>query len=173
MRTLSLDFERKRRSARAGYGLVAAGGLALALVLGAQSMIDEKMERYDQPSRRATERHGKRLLPSGAASEAEAIEGARVVVSHLTGPWAALFKTLEAVEENDVVLLALRPDIQSRKIRIYAEAKSFGSMVSYYQALGKSGELGDVVLVEHEIQLNDPQRPVRFSMTAAWGIDNK
>jgi hypothetical protein len=173
MRALSLDFERKRRSAGVGYALVAAGGLMVVLVLGAQSMVDEKMERYNTAPRQDGGRHGKPLLPAGAASETEVIEGARAVVSHLTGPWTMLFRTLEAVEEKDVVLLALRPDIQNRKIRIYAEARSFGAMLSYYRALDQSRELGDVVLIEHEIQLNDAQKPVRFSMTAAWGAGNK
>jgi hypothetical protein len=173
MRTLSLDFERKPRSAGVGYGLIAAGGLMVVLVLGAQSMVDEKIERYNTVPRQDGDQNGRRLLPAGATSEAEVIEGARAVVSHLTGPWTMLFRTLEAVEEKDVVLLALRPDIQNRKIRIYAEARSFGAMLSYYRALDQSRELGDVVLVEHEIQLNDAQRPVRFSMTAAWGAGNK
>lgn len=140
-----------------------------ALVVGAQWMVYEELERYGGAALQAGRGHGERILPQGVASEAEAMEGARAVVGHLVGPWGKLFRTLEAIEAPDVALLALTPDIRNRKIRIYAEARSFSAMLSYYRALEHSRAFGDVVLVEHEIQYSDAQRPVRFSMTAVWG----
>jgi hypothetical protein len=169
MRALFLDFERNAPGARLGYGLIAIGGLLAALVLGTQLMVYQEIGRYGEIAPTAVGVRGEPVLPRGVASEAEAIEGARAVVAHLAGPWETLFRALEAIDSPDVALLALTPDMQTHKIRIYAEARSFAAMLSYYSALEQTRAFGEVALVEHEIQQSDPQRPVRFAMTAAWG----
>jgi len=169
MRALSLDFERNAPGARLGYGLIASGGLMAAVVLGTQLLVYQEIGRYGEIAPAAVGVRGESPLPRGVASEAEAVAGARAVVAHLTGPWETLFKTLEAIDSPDVALLALTPDMQAHKIRIYAEARSFTAMLSYYSALEQTRAFGEVALVDHEIQQSDPQRPVRFSMTAAWG----
>lgn len=169
MRALSLDFQRKASNARLGYAIVAVGALVAALVVGAQAFVYQEMQPYEAPARNTERGRGERLLPSGATSEADALAGARMVVGHLAGPREKLFRTLEGIEEPDVALLALTPDSQKRTLRIYAEARSFDAMLSYFRALEKSRTFTQVVLVEHEIQNADPQRPLRFSLAAAWG----
>jgi len=170
MRALELDFQtRQMPAARIGHGLVFVGGLAAVLVLGAQARVSGEIERYREAEFEAGQAGAASALPRGVASEREAIDGARAVVAHLAGPWERLFQTLEKIREPDVALLALTPDVQKQKIRIQAEAKHFGAMLSYYRALEQSPGLRDVALVEHEIRHTDPQRPVRFTMTAAWG----
>jgi hypothetical protein len=169
MRALSLDFERKAPSAKLGYGLVAIGGLVAALVVGVQLMVYQEIERYATPAPDAGLGRGERMLPRGVASESEALAGARTIVGHLAGPREKLFRALEAIQEPDVALLALTPDTQKRTLRIYAEARSFGAMLSYFRELEQSRAFKEVVLVEHEIQDNDPQRPLRFSLAATWG----
>jgi hypothetical protein len=168
MRALHLDFEGNARGARLGHALIAIGGLLSALVLGAQWMVYEEIGSYGELAPRAARGRGEPALPRGVGTEAEAIEGARAVVAHLAGPWETLFRTLEAIEAPDVALLVITPDTQKNKIRIYAEARTFTAMLAYYSALEQSRTFDDVVLVEHEIQQSDPQRPVRFSITAAW-----
>jgi hypothetical protein len=168
MRALHLDFERKARGAGLGYALIAAGALTSALVLGAQLMVYQEIDVYGEIAPAVGRIRGESVLPRGASSEAEAIAGARAVVTHLAGPWETLFRTLEVIEGPDVALLAIAPDTQKNKIRIYAEARTFTAMLAYYSALEQSGTFDEVVLVEHEIQQRDPQRPVRFGITAAW-----
>jgi len=168
MRALHLDFERKTRGARLGYALIAIGALLSALVLGAQLMLYQQIDSDGENVPTAASGRSGSALPRGAGSEAEAIAGARAVVTHLAGPWETLFRTLEAIEAPDVALLVIAPDTQKNKVRIYAEARTFTAMLSYYSAMEQSRAFDDVVLVEHEIQQNDPQRPVRFSITAAW-----
>ena len=168
MRPLQLDFERKAHGARLGFGLIAIGGLLSVLVLGAQLMVYEEIDSYGEVAPAVARGHSESVLPRGVSSEAEAIAGARAVVTHLAGPWEKLFGTLEAIEAPDVALLAIAPDAQKNKIRIYAEARTFTAMLAYYSALEQSRTFDDVVLIEHEIQHSDPQRPVRFSITAAW-----
>jgi len=169
MRPLSLNFERAVPSARLGYGLFVAGGLVMALVIGAQAMIYQEIQNQAAAAPRAEARREAGVLPRGVTSEAEAIAGALAVVGHLAGPGARLFVTLEAIDEPDVALLALAPDTRKRTLRIQAEAKGYEAMLSYLRVLEQSGAFTQVVLVEHEIQNTDPRRPLRFSLAAVWG----
>lgn len=170
MRALHLDFQKTTPDSRVGYGLILAGGFAALLAVGAYSMVRDDIDRYREEAALSLNRtRQSSTLPPGVVSERDAITGARAIVAHLASPWETLFRTLEEIKEPNVALLALTPDVQKRRIRIYAEARNFDALLSYYRALERSSSLRDVVLVEHEIQHGDPQRPVRFSMTAAWG----
>jgi hypothetical protein len=169
MRSLSLDFESKRRNRLPGYGLLAIGAVAAALVAGAQMQLEQEIGRYPTPAPALDTGPGKRMLPGALAAQAETLAGARAVVGHLAGPREKLFKTLEAIDAPDVALLALTPNTQKRSVRILGEARTFGAMLSYLRALERSRIFGQVVLVEHEIMDTDPQRPVRFNLSAEWG----
>ncbi|PWF40451.1 PilN domain-containing protein [Massilia glaciei] len=171
MRTLSLDFEHKAGAATLGHGLLAVGALAAALVGGAQAMLSRDLARYATPASDAPAGGGpSKALPAGAiASETAALEGARAVVGHLSGPREKLFRTLETLDAPDVALLAIAPSSQKRTVRISGEARTFGAMLSYFSQLQQSRTFDDVVLVEHEILNDDPQRPLRFSLSARWG----
>lgn len=169
MRALAFDFKTKALNAVLGYGLFAVGGLVAALVVGAQVMVNQEIGHYPLPVPRAAPERDEPKLPRGVTSAAEALVGARTVVGHLAGPREKLFRTLETIQEPGVALLALTPDTQKRTLRIYAEARDFGAMLSYFRALEQSHIFSQVLLLEHEIQENDPQRPLRFSLAAAWG----
>ena len=168
MRPLSLDFERKVHGPRLGYGLLAAGAVVSALVIGAQATIEQELARH-AAAPAAEPQRDTWVLPAGVASEADAIDGARMVVSHLAGPGDRLFVTLEAIDQPDVALLMLTPDTRKRTMRVQAEARGEEAMLAYLRVLEQSHAFTQVVLVEHEIQDSDPQRPLRFSLTAAWG----
>jgi hypothetical protein len=169
MRALSLNFERKVSGAKLGWGLLAIGLVVTTLVTGAQALIYQEIERLVDAAPAAEAKRDAWVLPRGVASEAEAMAGALTVVGHLAGPGERLFLTLEAIDAPDVALLALTPDTRSRTLRIEAEARGVDGMLSYLRVLEQSRAFTQVVLVEHEIQDNDPQRPLRFSLAAAWG----
>lgn len=169
MRVLCLDFERQARGAALGYGLVISGVLAVGLAMATRSILSGEIEQYRAAAPRVASARDATVLPPGVASEADAIGGARAVAAHLAGPWEAVFRSLETTDVPDVALLALTPDTQARRIRIQAEARSLEAMLSYIRALGRSGAFVDVVLAEHEVRQADPQKPVRFSVIAAWG----
>lgn len=169
MRALSLNFESKGRGASLGYGMLALGGLMAALMVGAQVTLDQEIGRLARAAPAAVPKRVVSVLPRGVSSEADAIAGARTVVGHLAGPGAKLFVTLEAIEEPDVALLALRPDSRTRILRIDAEARGPDAMLSYLRVLEQSRAFTQVVLVDHEIQDSDPQHPLRFGLAAAWG----
>lgn len=169
MRALSLNFERQAPSARLGYALFVAGALVTALVIGAHAVVRQEMERLARAAPDAPLKRDAGVLPRGVTSEAEAIAGARMVVGHLAGPGERLFVTLETIDVPDVALLALTPDTRTRTLRVQAEARGSDAMLAYLRVLERSRAFTQVVLVEHEIQDSDPQRPLRFSLAAAWG----
>ncbi|WP_308622161.1 PilN domain-containing protein [Massilia sp. Se16.2.3] len=69
----------------------------------------------------------------------------------------------------NVALLALEPDAKKRVLRITAEARSSDDMLAYVAALGREEWFGAVTLARHEVQEQDPNRPVRFQVDAEWG----
>jgi len=169
MRALTLNFERRPPGTRLGWGILALGALLAILAILAQATISAELETQAAALPRPTARREPAVLPGGVASEADAIAGARAVVGHLAGPGEKPFVTLEAVAQPDVALLALTRDTGTRSLRILAEARNFDAMLAYLRVLEQSRAFTQVALVEHEIQDRDPQRPLRFSLAAAWG----
>jgi Tfp pilus assembly protein PilN len=98
--------------------------------------------------------------------EAAAVNGA---ISQLNLPWRALHDAVRAATPSDIALLALEPDAKKRVLRITAEAKNSDDMLAYVAALGQVTLFGTVTLVRHEILEQDPNRPLRFQLDAAWG----
>jgi hypothetical protein len=96
----------------------------------------------------------------------EEVKAAEVVVRSLTLPWAALVETLERAATRDVALLQLQPDAQNRVLRLTLEAKSRQAMFDYARRLGGSGLLADAHILSHQVLVDNPQRPIQFSVQA-------
>lgn len=65
-------------------------------------------------------------------------------------------------------MLAIDPDAAQGRIRITAEARRHEAMLAYLQRLGQGAVLRDAVLIEHRVQRQLAERPVRFSLSATW-----
>jgi hypothetical protein len=94
-------------------------------------------------------------------------KAAEAVVRELTVPWGALIATLEAASVRDVALLQLQPDADQRRLRLTAEARDRDSMFAYLKRLEAAPALAEVHLVSHQVQIENPQRPIQFSLQAA------
>jgi len=90
-------------------------------------------------------------------------------VAQLNLPWRALRDAVQSATPPSIALLALEPDAKRRSLRITAEAKSSDDMIAYVSALKDQEWFGAVVLARHEINDQDPNRPIRFQVDAAWG----
>lgn len=110
------------------------------------------------------ERRPARALPRERL-EAEK-KAAEAVVRQLTVPWAALIGTLEKASARDVALLQLQPDADQRRLRLTAEARDREAMFAYLRRLEAAPALAEVHLVSHQVQHEDPQRPIQFSLQA-------
>ena len=93
---------------------------------------------------------------------------ANEVVQHLAVKWGDLFKALEFSAYKHVALLNIQPDAQKRLVIITAEAGNFSDMLEYTKRLSEQGVFADVHVINHQIQEQDPQKPIRFTVMAQW-----
>ena len=97
----------------------------------------------------------------------EEARNAEAVVRQLTLPWAALIGTIEQAATREVAILQLQPDADTRLLRLTAETRQRDSMFDFVRRLAASPGLADVHLVNHQVQREDPQQPVQFSIQAS------
>lgn len=173
MRPLDLDFRRPPASP-AGWGLLALGALLLAGVLAGHFLAARATARAE-----ASIAHSERIMPGVSAAplasapdraQRAALAEMQRLSERLRLPWDQLFARLEGIEHDDVALLALAPDARKQQLRITAEARDLAAMLAFHRYLESSGELRDVALIDHEIVDEQPERPVRFNLTATWMV---
>lgn len=155
----------------AGLLLVAA---ALCFVLLAQVIKyqDEREELEALRAALAARAQATRPLPVAAppkftVTEAQA-QAVNDAVMQLNLPWRDLVEALRAATPASVALLALEPDATRRTLRITAEARNSDDMLAYVARMEEQGWFGSVALVRHEIAEQEPNRPLRFQLSAEW-----
>jgi len=164
---LELDYvARPTRAAWPGV-LLLAGALAVA----AQVLLSYRDVQLELASRAAT------VNPAAAQPAAsrqssrlridEEAKNTETVLRQLGLPWAGLIETVEAAASADIALLQMQPDALQRTLRLSAEARHHGAMFEYLRRLAAAPTFAEVHLVSHQVQLEDPQRPVQFSLQAA------
>lgn len=175
MKALSIDFGRRPRSMLYRVGCVVFG---IGVVLMAHQAW--RYAGYFE-ARKLLEAENSRLqhlvdnpvapipLPSASSSK-EALERAAQVIERLNAPWAALFDSVEAAITEQVTLLGMDPDLQLRELRLRAEAKNVDAMLQFVRRIDKTGVLNGAYLDNYQLYLQDPQRPVRFTLVARWGV---
>ncbi len=103
-------------------------------------------------------------VPKGRLDEQT--KAAEAVVRELTLPWGPLVRALERSASRDVALLQLQPDAQSRVLKLTAEARNREAMFDYVRRLAASGPVAEAHIVSHQVQKDDPQRPIQFALQA-------
>ena len=174
MERLRLDYQRRETPlSRPGLALLA---LALAALIGGGGYYFDLNRRLaawevnaDQMEKAARQRgllvqHNSR----GEAGESEQIRRANMVLRQLTLPWDKLFDSMEAVGRKDVALLALAPDAERHVVKIGIEAKNAQSGLDYVRSLEEQPIFQEVLVHSHQIQIQDPEKPIRFTLEATW-----
>jgi hypothetical protein len=168
---LRLDFERTAGAA----GWLGGAVLALGILVAAGALLDYRSStaeiaalelRHDSVAPR-----DRPLSPAVARS----VEDARSAVHQLTTPWSDLLLELEAAgrqSKGSVALLTIEPDRDRGRVRIMAEARTLPAALIYVHRLQQGRALRGALLDQHEVQTKDPERPVRFQMTANWAISS-
>jgi hypothetical protein len=112
------------------------------------------------------------LSPAELRKVAGNARRANDVVALLNVPWPGLFTALESVNTTESALLGIESDLEKRRLKISGEAKNLKAMLEYTRALETLPLLASVQLQTHSTQQQDPQRPVRFVLSADW-VDRK
>lgn len=167
MRRLELDFIAPPRRPLWPGVLLLALALAVASALGVRyrSVLIELQVLETAGGLVSAERRPQRAIPRERLEE-EA-KNAESVVRQLTLPWASLVETVEQASTRDVALLQLQPDAQQRLLRLTAEARHQEAMLEYLRRLVSARALADVHVVSHQVQKEDPQRPIQFAVQAS------
>ena len=100
------------------------------------------------------------------AAQATAVNDA---VMQLNLPWRDLVEAVQGATPNNVALLALEPDAKRRTLRITAETRNSDDMLAYVAKMQEQGWFASSALVRHEIAEQEPNRPLRFQVSAQWG----
>ncbi|MCB1958341.1 MAG: hypothetical protein KDG55_21915 [Rhodocyclaceae bacterium] len=177
MKTLDLDFRRRTRRSLLGLLLLVAGILACGLVLAdlsdTQAELDEELRvlariEAARPASAPPSARERAAKARAAKAESETIASAQAVAGRLAIPWGPLLAAIEEADGSDVAITALSPDPDKRRIRIDAQARDLRAMIRYNGRLANSPVLTDIALINHEVVFDDPDQPVRFSLSATW-----
>lgn len=106
-----------------------------------------------------------------AASQADLaleVNAANAVLRQLTVPWDDFFGALESSGRGKVTLLALEPDVEKLQVKVVGETKNYEGVMSYITQLEGKPIFSSVYLLNHHVEQQDPDKPVRFSLVAAW-----
>jgi hypothetical protein len=172
MTALWLDYQQNQTSPWTGPVLLAAATIALVLAGVHYLDLDEQAAAWEGRLERIERGHGRQAMavyPGGQTEElAVEVEHANEVLRQLTLPWDELFQAVESAAGKKIALLALEPDTEKRMVKISGEAKDFSSLLNYVMQLEERDVFGPVYLQNHQVKLQDPDKPVRFSLLAVW-----
>lgn len=173
MPALRLDYQQRKPFPWVGTVLLvlALGFLMMsgAYYLELNSQITG-MEAQAGQIERASRRDAPDVRTGALAAENRALEvmHANQVLHQLNFPWEGLFQAVELSGGNDVALLALEPDTENLSVKISGEAKNMTTLLNYIKQLEQREVFGTVYLQNHQVQQQDPEKPVRFNLLAAW-----
>ncbi|XLZ72497.1 hypothetical protein ABT364_11190 [Massilia sp. SR12] len=178
MKPMQLDFARpgwRRALYRVHPAAILAGlaggamllaGASLGWQASQQQAAREETLRAQQRKQAAAVRAPLRQ-PETAIPEAQAL-AVNAAVLQLNLPWRQLQDAVAAANTPAVALLALDPDARKQAVKLTAETKSADDMVAYIEQLKQQDFFSGAVLLRHETNEQDPNRPLRFQVEVQW-----
>lgn len=163
MQRIALDFVRRAPRSRWASRVLLAVALGVA---GDMAFTFAQLDRAVKANEAVVARGQPRKAVARVSPEELAL--ARDTVERLGLPWTKLFAALESAASDQVALLAIEPDTKSGTVKISGDSKDYLAALGYVLNLSQADALSNVQLVRHELKQNDPQRPVAFSISAAW-----
>ena len=167
---IELDFARRPRRIRLRGVVLLAAGVAAA-VLSTMSYQDARAQRSVLEMRLANLDSTRHVRKPDKTAERVATEN-RAALAELTTPWSRLLQELEeasAQSDGRVAVLGIEPDRDKHQLRVIAEARTLAVALAYVQRLQSADALRYPMLESHEVQVRDPEKPVRFQIRADWG----
>ena len=175
MQRISLDYQKTGTAAtKMGAALLLIGiAAALATMFQFRSAELELATAEENAGHLTQQLHRGDGTSGSASSTPELQQEARFandILMQMALPWGSLFKTLESSNTDKIALLAIQPDAGKHSVKVNGEAKDFTALLDYIQQLEQDKTLTDVALLNHEIDQQTPEKPVRFALTANWRL---
>ena len=174
MTVLRLDYQRRPQSVSwSGVALLALALTAVGLTGVYYAKLNDKAAKLEA-SNDMMEQSSRSRAQGGRFDERETremaleIRHANEVLRQLSLPWESLFQAVESSGGKEVSLLGLEPNTEKRQVKISGEAKNIAAMLDYIDRLETREVFGTVYLLNHQIQQQDPEKPVRFAVIAVW-----
>ncbi len=177
MRGLNIDFAQRTSLVRkASIGMLLAAIVTTSHIGKTYYDLSLNLDAWKEKRRLAQADKRKAERPeAGSKEEMEKLESAlkatQNVITRLALPWDALFSEIDSSVNDKVTLLSVEPDAEKKDLHIAAEAKDLTAMLDYEKRLQASALFRNVHVVSHQVQLQDPQRPVRFVIQAGWMLN--
>ena len=172
MQALILEFRDRKRTSGTGILVLVAAVLGMvALTVQYERITAETVQVQAKVRALGADARKKRAVTVSKADDqkrAAQVKHASEVLLQLSTPWNQLFSSVEAISAPEVAVLGITSDAGKRRVKISAEARNLHAMVDFLRKLETQPTLADVFLQSHQVQLQDPQRPVRFVVTATW-----
>lgn len=163
---LNIDFRRRRSTTRIGVLILLLGVVAIISIAARhQHAIDEVAALEVGARKAAPVTLAKAPLPSLSPAELTYMQA---VLQQLNIPWERFFSGLEQVATADVVLLNVHPDVIKGTVRVTGEARDFYAALRWITSLNAGEVFHDAQLVEHEVNQQSPEAPIRFALSARW-----
>jgi Fimbrial assembly protein (PilN) len=168
MTLLRLDYQPNNPLPWVGVALLGVAVVALILTGTYYYKLNDKIASLDARVERTKDKRAQRSSERGGVELAQEVKNANDVLRRLSVPWESLFQAVESSGNQNITLLAIEPDIEKQQVKIGGEAKNFGALMKYITHLQGQVVFGSVYLQNHDVQQQDPDKPVRFSLLAAW-----
>ena len=178
LKSMRIDFAPRsaRRTLHHLPLLAVAAGLAglllcMGAALGGYQLIEQQRARAHQLNHLRKRQAALSAAPVAVAvtaipeAQAAFVNGA---ILQLNLPWRELQDAVAAATPRNVALLVLEPDARKHLLKITAEAKNSDDMITYIEELKQQELFTGVLLTRHEINEQDPNRPLRFQLEAQW-----
>ena len=91
------------------------------------------------------------------------------VKAQLAYSWQPAFDALTAAHSSKIALLALDAVQAKSQIKLTAEARTLSDAVEFIEALQQQPGISRVALTQHEVQADDPEKPLRFALLLEVG----
>lgn len=172
MTKLRLDYQHNPPFPLPGAALLGLASIILILTGTYYANLGDRVAtseaKVEQVGGRNAARPSARLAGRSSAELVQEVNNANEVLRRLTVPWESLFHALESSGNQNITLLGIEPDIEKQQVKIKGEAKDFNALINYITHLQGQEVFGSVYLQNHDVQQQDPDKPVRFSLLAAW-----
>ncbi len=153
--------------------LIGCAGLAMC-VSAAMTLVDQARQnhvRQDDIRRlqvQLAERSQRKPVSKKAVISGVQAAAINRTILQLNLPWRDLLDAIEDATPPTIALLALEPDAKKHSLKGTAEAKSSDDMIAYIEELKKQEFFDNVAMTKHEVNAQDPNRPLRFQFEAQW-----